>query len=118
MKVFVTVLAAMFACAAFAITLAQPRTIIKDEMGHDVWCGEPFRASQVEGPYADGAFSGLLYQRSQCPTGGRGTKPRYFSACAAVAWRVDGSIESIDVLWTSNPQKAGVLPRPSSDCIN
>lgn len=46
--------------------------------------------------------SDRVYERTQCSTGGRGTKPLQVVACAEVAWNPDGSIASTETLWIVN----------------
>lgn len=43
-----------------------------------------------------------VYQHTSCSTGGRGTKPRQWSACAEVTWNEDGSLASVDPLWVES----------------
>ena len=110
-------LIACFVSVASALTLQLPHTIIVDESGREVWCGPPVFTTQVD-LYEDGTISGLIYQRSQCSSGGRGTKPRYYSACAAATWDSEGALVSTDIIWTSPTQKPGVPARPVGDCIS
>lgn len=110
MKLALT-LGLLITSVAYAATM--PYTIIYTEQGDPVRCGTPVFTSQVEA-YPDGSQAGLVYQRTSCSSGGRGSRPRSYSACASVEWNPDGTVEYVDVIWTTLPP---ATVRPVTDCI-
>lgn len=122
----------MMVTLALASALAQAQSLpelpkLIFENGVAVWCGAPVNPARFDAPAADGSFTGRVYQRAQCATGGRGTKPMYWSACADVRWDASGSIalrwsgtdwaQDVTPVFVSDPGKAGVLPLPVSACL-
>lgn len=65
-----------------------------------VHCGYPKTDFVIAGQDSGGYF-GRVYQSTSCSTGGRGTKPRKYSACADVTWDFDGALLTTEVLSTS-----------------
>lgn len=119
----------MLLASSLALADTTPeKPLLIFENGVPVYCGPATYSFAFEVPDATG-FSGRVYQRAQCPTGGRGTKPRYFSACADVRWDLNGHIAlrweastqqyvpEITPVFVSNPGKSGVLPLPVSACL-
>ena len=56
------------------------------------------------GPSQYALSADRVYEHTSCSTGGRGSRPRQWSACAEVIWNADGSLASVETLWVESAQ--------------
>lgn len=94
MKTIITLLLCLSSLASADISDPQIPSLLP------VHCGSPKTDFVIAGQDAGGYF-GRLYQSTSCPTGGRGSKPRKYSACADVTWTAEGALIATEVLSTS-----------------
>lgn len=77
--------------ALFAVGIARSMTFEKPYLLPRT-CGVPDNIAVPGEQNAAGYFAGYLYQHTQCPGSGRGSKVQQYALCEAVKWDANGTV--------------------------